>query len=126
MALTFYKCAHCGNIAVKPFDSGVDLVCCGEVMEKIVPNTTDAAVEKHVPAVTVDGNNVHVQVGEVEHPMLPEHYITFICLETKNGYQIAELTSDDKPVADFVVAEGDTPICGYEDCNIHGLWVAEL
>lgn len=124
--MKFYKCAHCGNYALKPFDSGVALFCCGEEMKEVVPNTTDAAVEKHVPAVTVEGSNVHVQVGEVEHPMTPEHYITFICLETEKGYQIVELTSDDKPVADFVVAEGDKPLRVYEDCNIHGLWVAEI
>lgn len=124
--MKFYKCALCGNYAIKPFDSGLALSCCGQEMEEVTPNTTDAAVEKHVPAVTVDGPKVHVQVGEVEHPMTPEHYITFICLETENGYQIVELTSDDKPVADFVVAEGDKPLRVYEDCNIHGLWVAEI
>ena len=126
MALKFYLCKHCGNIAVKPFDSGVPLVCCGEKMTEIVPNTEDAAVEKHVPAVTVDGANVHVQVGGVLHPMTPEHWITFICLETEQGYQIKQLTSDDQPVADFAVVEGDRPLRVYEHCNIHGLWVAEL
>lgn len=124
--MKFYKCALCGTYALKPFDSGLALSCCGQEMEEATPNTTDAAVEKHVPAVTVEGQNVHVQVGEVEHPMTPEHYITFICLETENGYQMVELTSDDKPVADFVVADGDKPLRVYEDCNIHGLWVAEI
>ena len=126
MEVKFYKCNHCGNIAVKVVDKGVPLVCCGEKMEEIVPNTEDAVVEKHVPAVTVDGANVHVQVGSVLHPMTPEHWITFICLETEQGYQIKQLTSDDQPVADFSVVEGDRPLRVYEHCNIHGLWVAEL
>ena len=26
MDLKFYKCMHCGNIAIKPFDAGVPLV----------------------------------------------------------------------------------------------------
>ena len=126
MELKFYKCAHCGSIAVKPFDSGVPLVCCGEPMTELVANTTDAAVEKHVPAVTVDGANVHVQVGSTAHPMTPEHYITFICLVTKKGYQIAPLSPEDAPVADFAVAAGDEPVKVYEYCNLHGLWVAEV
>lgn len=126
MSLSFFKCSHCGNIAVKPFDSGVPLVCCGERMEELVPGTTDAAVEKHVPAVTVEGDVVKVQVGSVEHPMTPEHYITFICLETKRGYQFVELTPEDKPCATFAVAAGDEPVRVYEYCNIHGLWMAEV
>ena len=126
MELKFYHCRHCGNIAVKPFDSGVPLVCCGEQMEELVANTTDAALEKHVPNVKVDGSNVHVQVGSTLHPMTPEHYNTFVCLQTKNGYQFVQLTPEDAPVADFAVAEGDEPVKVYEYCNIHGLWAAEL
>ena len=110
MELKFYHCRHCGNIAVKPFDSGVPLVCCGEQMEELVANTTDAALEKHVPDVKVDGSNVHVQVGSTLHPMTPEHYITFVCLQTRNGYQFVQLTPEDAPVADFAVAEGDEPV----------------
>lgn len=126
MDLTFYKCMHCGNIAIKPFDSGVPLVCCGDQMTELTANSVDAALEKHVPEVTVNGSSVHVQVGSTPHPMTPEHYITFICLVTKKGYQIAELTPEDTPTADFAVAEGDEPVKVYEYCNIHGLWVAEI
>lgn len=126
MDLKFYKCMHCGNIAIKPFDSGVPLVCCGEKMTELTANSVDAALEKHVPEVTVNGSSIHVQVGSTPHPMTPEHYITFICLVTKKGYQIAELTPEDTPTADFAVAEGDEPVKVYEYCNIHGLWVAEV
>ena len=45
--------------------------------------------EKHVPVVTVDGVVTVVAVGEVEHPMADDHYITFIVLETEKGYQTA-------------------------------------
>ena len=44
--------------------------CCGEPMKEIIAGTTDAAREKHVPAVTVDGDTVTVQVGSVAHPMM--------------------------------------------------------
>ena len=53
MDVTFYKCNHCGNVAVKPFDKKVPLSCCGEKMTELVANSTDAAVEKHVPVVSV-------------------------------------------------------------------------
>lgn len=126
MSLEFYQCLHCGNIAVKPFDAGVPLVCCGENMKLVDPNTTDAAQEKHVPVVTVEGNLVTVEVGSVAHPMEEDHYITFVALETKKGYQIAEFLAGEAPKAVFAVVEGDEPVAAYEYCNKHGLWKAEI
>lgn len=126
MALKFYKCMHCGNVAIKTFDAGVPMVCCGDKMTLLEPNTTDAATEKHVPVATVEGNIVNVVVGSVEHPMAAEHYITFICLETKKGFQVAELTPEDQPKASFAVAPGDEAVAVYEHCNLHGLWKADL
>ena len=75
MEQKFYICKHCGNIIAKVKDTGVPVICCGEPMSEIIPGTTDAAVEKHVPVWTVENGIVHVKVGSVEHPMLPEHYI---------------------------------------------------
>lgn len=126
MDVKFYRCAHCGNVAVKPYDAGVPLSCCGEPMAELVPNSTEAAVEKHMPQVEVADGAVQVKVGSVEHPMTPEHLIAFICLVTDAGYQIAELTAEGKPAASFCVAEGDSPRKVYEYCNLHGLWMAEL
>ena len=87
MEQKFYICKHCGNIIAKVKDAGVPVVCCGEPMSEIVPSTTDAAVEKHVPVWTVENGIVHVKVGSVEHPMLPEHYIEWVSLQTKQGNQ---------------------------------------
>ncbi len=78
MEQKFYICKHCGNIIAKIKDMGVPVICCGEPMTEIVPGTTDAAVEKHVPVWTVENGIVHVKVGSVEHPMLPEHYIEWV------------------------------------------------
>ena len=124
MAIKFFKCEHCGNIVVKVVDSGVPVVCCGEKMVELVAGAVDAAVEKHVPVVEIEGNLVKVSVGSVEHPMTPEHYIQFICLVSKNGYQVRELTPEDKPAAQFALTEGDEVVAVYEYCNLHGLWVA--
>lgn len=126
MDVKFFKCLHCGNVAIKPWDAGVPLVCCGEKMHELIANSEDAATEKHVPVVTVNGSAVHVEVGEVAHPMTEEHLIAFVVLVTKKGYQVAQLTAADAPVADFAVAEGDEPVKVYEYCNLHGLWVKEL
>ena len=97
----------------------------GEEMVELKANSTDAAGEKHVPVITVDGNKVHVVVGSVIHPMTEEHSIQFIALETKQGVQRKALLPTDQPVADFVLAEGDEVVAAYEYCNLHGLWKVE-
>lgn len=97
MEQKFYICKHCGNIIAKVKDTGVPVICCGEPMSEIIPGTTDAAVEKHVPVWTVENGIVHVKVGSVEHPMLPEHYIEWVSLHTKQGNQRKELHPGEKP-----------------------------
>lgn len=123
--LKIYRCSHCGNIVEKIVDGGVVPVCCGEDMKLLEANTTDAAGEKHVPVITVDGQNVKVAVGSVEHPMTEEHLIQFVILQTEKGLQRVDLTASDKPEANFVLAEGDKVVAAYEYCNLHGLWKAE-
>lgn len=120
------RCNHCGNIVTYIVDKGVTPVCCGEKMEELTANTTDAAQEKHVPVVTVEGSKVTVRVGEVDHPMLDEHYIMFVLLETEKGVQKAALTPGSEPVAVFALAEGDKAVAAYEYCNLHGLWKKDI
>lgn len=97
--MKFYICKHCGNIIAYVRSSGVPVVCCGEPMQEIIPGTTDGALEKHVPVIEVEGNKVTVRVGAVEHPMLPEHYIEWIALETAQGNQRKPLAPGQKPEA---------------------------
>ena len=123
--MTLYRCEHCGNIIAHINDSGVRCVCCGEEMKPLVPNTTEAAGEKHVPVIRVDGQTVTVTVGSVEHPMLEAHYIQWIMLETKEGRQRKVLKPGDKPVATFALTDTDAVVAAYEYCNLHGLWKAE-
>ena len=105
---------------------GQDISCGGKPMNFLTANTTDAAQEKHVPQVTVDGKKISVQVGSVEHPMTEAHLIQWIYLQTKRGGQYVHLTVNDKPVAEFIVADDDEPIAAYEFCNLHGLWKADI
>ncbi|HKM03249.1 MAG TPA: desulfoferrodoxin family protein [Lachnospiraceae bacterium] len=121
----FYVCKHCGNIVTFVFESGAPLSCCGDLMNQITPNTVDAATEKHVPVVTVEGNTVSVVVGSVEHPMVPEHFIQWIYLETEKGFQMKYLAPGEKPSAVFEL-NGEAPVAAYEYCNLHGLWKTEI
>ena len=124
MEMKFYKCAHCGQIIAIVKGTGVPVICCGEPMQEIIPGTTDAAVEKHVPVCEVNGNKVFVKVGSVEHPMLPEHYIEWIALKTKSGNQRKALKPGDKPEACFAICDGDEVEAVYAYCNLHSLWKA--
>lgn len=124
MATKFFKCRHCGNVVIKVVDSKVPIVCCGEKMEELIPNTVDASGEKHLPVVTrIDDCHIKVEVGSVHHPMLPEHHIAFIYVETESG--VIRVDLKDKPEA--VIAVGnDKPVAVYEYCNLHGLWMTKL
>ena len=107
---------------VKP--SGVPVMCCGKKMKEIVPNTTDASQEKHVPVYTVEGNLVKVQVGSVAHPMIPAHYIEWVSLQTKAGNQRKALAPEQAPEVTFALTDGDEVEAVYAYCNLHGLWKA--
>ena len=124
MATKFFKCRHCGNVIEKVVDSGVAVVCCGEKMEELVPNTVEASGEKHIPVVTrIDECSIKVEVGSVPHPMLPEHHIAFIYVETEDGG--IRINLKDKPEA-VVCTCSSKPVAVYEYCNLHGLWKVEL
>ena len=124
MELKFLKCEHCGNIVEMIEDKGVPVVCCGQRVTELVAGTSDGAREKHVPVYEVNGSTVLVKVGEVAHPMIPEHYIQWIVLQTKNGVQRCELKPGEKPEALFALCEGDEAVAVYAYCNLHGLWKA--
>jgi superoxide reductase len=120
----FYVCKLCGNIVVLIHDGGGTLSCCGQPMQELVANTSDGATEKHVPVIEAQGNKVTVKVGSVTHPMLPEHFIQWIYLQTQKGGQRVDLHPGEEPLAHFILAEGDKIVAAYEYCNLHGLWKA--
>lgn len=121
----FYICRHCGNIIGMINDTGVPIMCCGQKMEALVPNTTDAAEEKHVPFVTIEDGAVHVNIGEADHPMTEEHYIQWVYVQTENGGQRKAFKPGDAPEATFCL-EDDKAVAVYAYCNLHGLWKTDI
>ena len=120
----FYYCAHCGKIIAVVKDTPVPVMCCGEKMKELVPGTTDAAVEKHVPVIAKSGNIVTVTVGAVAHPMQETHFIEWISLQTTAGNQRKVLVPGAEPMAKFALLDGEEVIAAYAYCNLHGLWKA--
>ena len=121
----FYICEHCGNIVYMIRNSGVPVVCCGQKMTLIEAGTVEASREKHIPVVTVEGNNVKVCIGSVEHPMTEEHSIAWVYLQTDKGGQRKCLNPGEAPVVTFAVTD-EKPIAVYAYCNLHGLWKADV
>jgi len=122
----FYLCEHCKNLIGMVDNKGVPLVCCGSKMKALEPNTTDAAGEKHLPVVKVEGREVKVTVGSVSHPMTEEHFIQWVYLETKSGGQRKNLSPESAPEVSFSLTEDDEAISVYAYCNLHGLWKTDI
>ncbi len=125
MEMKFFICERCGNMIAVVKSSGAPVSCCGQAMKEIVPGTTDAAVEKHVPVFEVKDNMVYVTVGSVEHPMTDAHLIEWIALQTNAGNQRKVLRPGDKPQACFALCEGEVVEAVYAYCNLHSLWKSE-
>ena len=109
------KCSVCGNIVEMIEDKGVPVMCCGKPMDELKANTTDGALEKHVPVAEIADGNLHVKVGSMEHPMLAEHYITMILVE-----------AGEKPEGVFPLGDYKGKVHVYEYCNLHGLWKTDI
>jgi superoxide reductase len=124
MELKFYRCKRCGNIVAVVKNGGGKLVCCGEAMEEIIAGTVEASKEKHIPVYTVNGNEVTVRIGSVDHPMQDVHYIEWVVLQTKFGNQRRALNPNDAPEVKFALLPNDEVVAVYAYCNLHGLWKA--
>lgn len=122
--MKIYVCKKCGNVVLKLEDKNESLSCCGELMELQNVNIVDAAVEKHLPVYEIKEDVINIKVGEVEHPMTEEHYISFIILANDNNYMIKKLSISDKAEASFVYNSEYNKIYAY--CNLHGLWLTEI
>jgi superoxide reductase len=115
-----YRCGVCGNIVEVLHAGGGELTCCGQAMNQLQENTTDAAVEKHVPVVEQTDGGYHVTVGSVAHPMGDDHYIQWIELVADGVIYRRFLAPGAAPEATFAVTAGEVTARAY--CNLHGLW----
>lgn len=119
------RCAQCGAlIEVLENCSCADcggFVCCGKPMQLLKENTSDGAAEKHVPVIEKCGNGVLVKVGSVAHPMIEEHYITFIEVVSGSVTMRRQLRPGEPPEAFFEIPYS-VNLVAREYCNKHGLW----
>ena len=121
----FYICEKCGNIVGMINASGVTPHCCGQKMTVLEAGVVEASREKHIPEVTVNGDEVKVVVGSVLHPMAEEHSILWVYLETDKGGQRKNLEVGAAPEVTFALYD-EKPIAVYAYCNLHGLWKKEI
>lgn len=119
----FFKCEHCGNMVELIKAGGGTIVCCGDPMKELVPNTVEASKEKHIPVAERQDGELVVQVGSVPHPMLPEHFIEWIAVVSDTGIERIQLKPGEEPKAVFGDKEN---VDIYEYCNIHGLWKTDF
>ena len=125
MKRKFLICKHCGNLVEMIEDSSANITCCGEVMEEIVANTTEAATEKHIPVYTENENEVTITVGETIHPMEDNHYIKWINVETNKGHYHFNLKPGMDPTVKFRKDATENILRIFSYCNLHGLWKNE-
>ncbi len=117
-----YKCVGCGTVVEALWNGDEKLSCCGKEMVELVPNTTDAAVEKHVPVIQREGKKVTVKVGSNAHPMTPEHYILFVELVAGDTVLRHDFKEGDTAAEAVFYVDEDVPLSAREYCNLHGFW----
>lgn len=117
--LILKKCKNC-NAVVRVMEDCECISCCGENMITVVPNSVDAAIEKHVPEYEVKGDKIVIRVN---HVMEEEHYIEWIAMVSDKEERITYLKPGDKPEVTFEYVKGAKL---YAYCNKHGLWKKEV
>lgn len=112
---------------IYPADEAVEVVVNGQPAAELKAGSTDAATEKHVPAVKAVDGKLEVQVGEIAHPMLDNHYITNIWVEYPDGtVEKKTLKPGEAPNTEFDITDVNGKVTVYEYCNLHGLWKKEI
>lgn len=92
--------------------------------------------EKHTPVITLvkkcglipEGcQDVHVKIGEVQHPMLTEHYIAHIDFYIDNEFISRVILTPGKlnPAAALHLKAEEGKLSVIELCNLHGAWIKE-
>ena len=124
--MKFYICPTCGNVIELVEDHGIPVFCCGQKMDELVPNTVEAAVEKHIPVATVENGVLKVSVGEVEHPSIAAHWIPFIAVKAGDLVMRRSIKATEKPEAIFPLGDFKGEVEVYAWCNLHGMWKSTI
>lgn len=117
-----YQCELCGNMVEVLHAGGGELVCCGQPMNLLAENSTDAAKEKHVPVIVKGDGGFTVKIGSVAHPMTDAHFIEWIELIAGTVVYRQSLKPGDAPEAFFATTASQVTARAF--CNLHGLWRA--
>ena len=117
--IDFYRCETCGNVLARMKGDHLSRACCTKTLTKLETNITDGETEQHSPMITRNSSDIQVSVGSVLHPMLPEHHIEWIALDTGDRTDIVYFKADTEPRAAF--SDVSTGVV-YAYCNLHGLW----
>ena len=120
--LELYKCSICGNLVQVLLSGTGELVCCNQPMEKLCPkvNKENELSEKHIPVIELENDKKFVRL--TKHPMIPEHYIQFIEVFTKDKSKVYLKFLNPNEKAELEVTNFEEDIEAIEYCNIHGLW----
>lgn len=121
--LIIKKCKSCGATVKVIEDCNCEncgILCCGETMNVLVPNSVDAAVEKHVPTFEKVEDEIFVKVN---HVMEKEHFIEWISLVADNKEYFIKLHPEQNAECRFPYIPGSVL---YAYCNKHGLWKKEV
>ena len=106
--LIIKKCMSCGAIVKVLKDctcNNCGIKCCGEEMQILLPNSVDAAIEKHVPTYEKVEDEILVKVN---HVMEKEHFIEWISLVKENKEIMIQLFPEQSPEVRFPYIPGST------------------
>ncbi len=121
-----YKCDICGNVVEVVSEGQGVLVCCGENMKLLDEKAKEEMEEKHLPVITIHDKEVTIKVGEILHPMLPEHHIEFIEAISLDGKYLKRKYLEIGEVPELKFICSSDKMKARELCNIHGLWSSLL
>lgn len=116
--LIIKRCNKCGGMVKQIKDCTIN--CCGKEMKAVIPNSVDAAVEKHVPTYEKTSEGIVVKVN---HVMDKDHYIEWLALVADNKEYMVTLYPEQDAECEFPYIPGSTL---YSYCNKHGLWKADV
>lgn len=144
--MKIYLCQICGHIEFSQPDGNCP-VCLApkekfEAKENFLKTKGDGdsggePEKKHIPTITVvktcglipagGCTDVHVKIGEIEHPMKQDHFITFIEFFLDKKYLSRVYLTPEKlhPAAALHVNAPSGLLTAVEHCNLHGYWMSE-